>query len=319
MKLILHIGVSKTGTTAIQKWLIENHAAHSKQICYPSDALLPETFQGNHRLLPLLSGAERVWETDFALTLLKRIDSRLSPCDQQAITEIIQRHLKACIDEACASGCNTLLLSNEHLSDRLSTQDIYRFSERISPLFTERKLIVYLRRQDAALFSLYAESLKHGNTRKFRDFAVHNPVAKLTFDYKRIIQAWSACGWQIIPRLYYEEGSSPPAWSLLNDFVSLLDYRLPASNLDAKNYSLNRSPDADSFEILRRLNYLRGKVPGSIFSFLKRQVLRIKFHPQAEEIIHKAVFKKIIEQYASDNAWIAEKYFSRDELFRLTI
>ena len=316
MKLMLHIGVSKTGTTTIQKWLMQNHARYSSHICYPSEALLSGTFQGNHRILPLFSGAKLVWKTDFALDLLEQISGDRNTDNQEAIADIIQQHLQQCISQASASGHDTLLLSNEHLSDRLSTPDIQRFSERISPLFEDRTLIVYLRRQDAALLSLYAESLKHGSTASFKDFVDYNQVAKLTFDYERIIRDWSACGWQIIPRLYYEKASSPANWSLLDDFTHLLNYDMPVSDLDAPNYSLNRSPSPDDLEALRKLNYLHGKVPASALLVLKHRALNLKRRLRFKAASDGTSLNSFLDRYASGNSWIAKTYFSRESLFR---
>ena len=316
MKLMLHIGVSKTGTTTIQKWLMQNHVSYSKHICYPSDALLPGTFQGNHRILPLLSGAKLVWKTDFALDLLERISGDRNPDDSEAIAHIIQQHLQRCINQADASGYDTLLLSNEHLSDRLSTPDINRFSERISPLFEAKTLIVYLRRQDAALLSLYAESLKHGSTSSFREFVDRNQVAKLTFDYERIIRDWSACGWQIIPRLYYEKASPPANWSLIGDFINLLNYDRPIRDLDTQSYLLNRSPSSDGLEALRKLNYLHGKIPAPAFFFLKHRALRLERLFQLKKTSDGLLLGDLLARYASGNHWIAKNYFGKEHLFR---
>lgn len=315
MKLILHIGVSKTGTTTLQKWLSQNHATYSKHICYPPDTLLPGTFQGNHRLLPLLAGSDLVWKTDFALDLLERVGSDRNTTNQSAITKIVQHQLQRCIAKAESLGYDALLLSNEHLSDRLSTEDIYHFSERISPLFENKTLIVYLRRQDSALLSLYAESLKHGSTADFRNFIACNQVAKITFDYERIIRDWSTCGWKIVPRIYHERASSPDGWSLINDFTILLNYEVFSDSLTAQNYSLNQSPNVSDLETLRRLNHLQGKIPDSAFFFLKRQALKLK--RQHKEVADNRLLDSLIDRYASGNDWIAKTYFNRRHLFSL--
>lgn len=316
MKLILHIGVSKTGTTTLQRWLSQNHATYSRNICYPPDTLLPGTFQGNHRLLPLLAGSELVWKTDFALDLLERISGDRNITDQNAITKIVRHHLQHSVEQATALGYDTMLLSNEHLSDRLSPDDINHFSERISPLFEERVLIIYLRQQDSALLSLYAESLKHGSKLNFQDFIAHSQVAKLTFDYERIIRNWSACGWQIVPRLYYERASLPAGWSLVNDFISLLNYKVCVDDSNGYDYSLNQSPHSGDLEILRKLNHLQGKVPNSILFFLKRQTLKLKLQKRSPKVLDETLFNHpFLARYALGNAWVAKTYFNRDHLF----
>lgn len=314
MRIILHIGVSKTGTTTIQNCL-ETHAPSFKEIYYPSSKSLYGTAKGNHLLLPLLSNAKLVWKTNFALKLLDSLIGTKEIFNEDILVRSIHSEIKACLAYAQEKGCKTVLFSNEHLSDRLNDQDIIRFSKRISPFFESKKIIIYLRRQDYAFLSLYSESLKHGNTEKFEEFIACNEVAQLVFDYERIIKRWLECGWSVTPRIYYEQHVAPPSWSLIKDFLDIIsdDTFTQLSGLNIQ--SLNRSPNYAGLEIIRIINKSKRNIPISMFNSLHKASYKFHRNRSGIPLCYKQMFGDIMKKYLSGNRWVAKNFFGRDNLF----
>src|SRR5690606_10056545 len=105
--------------------------------------------------------------------------------------------------EIAESGCDTLLLSNEHCSSRLiSNEDILRLKDMLSPLAETTRIVVYLRRQDEALLSMYSTMVRSGSSQGLQFPPGH--VIALRFDYARLLGLWADVFGRenIVPRLF---------------------------------------------------------------------------------------------------------------------
>jgi hypothetical protein len=166
MKVLLHIGAEKTGSTSIQHWAAANRAAlAARGILYPvaPGERLARTPAPNHVGLAL-AVSERARRPD----LLDMLDL----ADAAAAEAFAMRMELRLAEEIAGSGCGTLLLSNEHLSSRLREEAeiaaLRRLLERAAGAVSAWRVVYYHRRQDEMIQSVHAMRVLHGATEPFR-------------------------------------------------------------------------------------------------------------------------------------------------------
>lgn len=159
MRILLHIGSEKTGTTTVQRWCARNRKAlKARGILYPTTL-----GQVNHVRLACFAAEQKQMN-----------DLRKS--ERIFVPEVFER-FRAELPDALArevreSGCHTLLISNEHLSSRLSVpaelQTVRGLLEQACGQVTAWQIIHYVRRQDEMIHSMYSTTVKSGGSKPFR-------------------------------------------------------------------------------------------------------------------------------------------------------
>lgn len=174
MRIVLHIGLEKTGSTAIQAFCARHaDALRADGILYPSGL-----GDRNHVHLAM-AAANFPASRDIRLRVGIHDEAAL-----RAFTDRALRSLKAEIDRARP---HTLLLSSEHFSSRLlADPPLRRLHAMLSALAAEIRVIVYLRRQDETLLSLYSTFAKCGGTDPLEAFA-DRPI---WLDFERVLGLW---------------------------------------------------------------------------------------------------------------------------------
>jgi hypothetical protein len=158
MKVILHIGVHKTGSTAIQRTLHRNSASLIKHGFFYG-SVDPEHYHHHSLAIGLRKGAEnREW----------------------AITALGSQ-----IDQAAAAHCNTCIISSEMF---LGHPDIPLIRETLSG--HEVQVIAYLRRPDEIVASAHNELVRDPNRRWAR--AIGEPPYPYDPSYKWALLNWIA-------------------------------------------------------------------------------------------------------------------------------
>lgn len=162
-RLLLHIGLPKTGTTSIQETLLTNRERLLEQgILYPAAGLWGP---GHAALASSYINPERR-----ALGVYARAQ------DHHAILRQIRR-------ETLEAGCERVIISAEALSD-LNTAEIAQFVEDWSPHYAI-EVVACLRRQDHLAEALIAQNGRVGNRQFFaagpldRDLSIYNSQAIL--------------------------------------------------------------------------------------------------------------------------------------------
>lgn len=183
MKLVCHIGTPKTASTFLQNtcvgnpdWLREN------------GVIYPDLMSHNANHITLTYAADehiREFAHDYGLKTRE---------DVLRFREKMHTALSDQIAQATPNA-HTMLVSSENMTGNLhGPKSIQNLKDIFSPHFDEIKIVVYLRRQDDAILSMYGEFMRKGfNGMSFPDFVTaclsrHSPTPYLY--YRRVLSTW---------------------------------------------------------------------------------------------------------------------------------
>tara|TARA_R110002096_G_scaffold43420_3_gene117048 strand:- start:1711 stop:2862 length:1152 start_codon:yes stop_codon:yes gene_type:complete len=231
MKAYLHIGIGKTGTSTIQKFLHTNRKALLKQKAwYPSSpamasgrqirlgayALRDDLYTDPRKVLKFTLDELPAFRVEFAETLAKEISE-------------IPAEVK------------TVIFSDEGLCSLNSPEEIGRIHDLLKPWFSSVDVIVYLRRQDMHSVSQHSQHLKAGRVGRKLLRSSH------LYDFNAYLDLWARVFGEehVIPRIF--ERSRFPKGDVLHDFLKVCGLKFSASfkRLGSLNESLR--PDAEVF------------------------------------------------------------------------
>lgn len=304
-KLYLHIGYHKTGTTAIQACLYEDHRLFLKHgYHYP---LISLRKHAHHNLAWEMRKFHRFSRQDGTLAdLVKEIERIHAP------RVIISS------EEFCK--CNEAEIQT--LAQGLQAYDV--------------TVIAYLRRQDQLLQSSWAQVTKTGNqTASFSEWVDsleggQTTIAELRqeriippLDYAAAIAQWAAAfGQENIRIRPYERSQMHP--NILVDFMQTCD--LQDSSWLPESQQHNVSPGIKTLETIRYLSIrLRenhglelGKQKPSHALFINRirdTADELGWNNERLNLITPAIYQQIMGPLEAGNREIARRYLGREELF----
>lgn len=287
VKITIHIGLEKTGTTTIQGFL------NRKRDALLETGILFPTSPGksNQTLLAAAAMSEKV-------NIRARAIERLGPDFDVALA----REIKAEIDEAKPER---LLFSNEHCSSRLhSVEEVRKLKSYLEQFGDAFAVLVYLRRQDEFLLSTYSTSVKSGSVKPFMIPKGRKLHAR--YDYRVLLELWGGVFGQeaMRPRLF-----QPSAWvggDLLTDFCDAAELDLTEREAPTRNLSLS----AEGLEVLRQINKVSG---GERDGRVVRAAGALTEGPKLS--LSTAARREFMRHFEDSNRWVAERFFDRDDLF----
>jgi len=297
-RLILHIGVENTASTYLQQTFANSRdALRDAGVLYPH---APGTT--NHFKLAALAMDDA---RDDEIRIMAGIRS---PEDAVALRASFLEEL---VREASESGCGTVLFSNEHCASRLiQEQDIRRLKEMLTPLAKTTTVVVYLRRQDEAVLSMYSTALRSGSSRPLQFPAVQAIEWKL--DYQMLLDQWAAVfGRQnIVVRLF----DQPHNGSILEDFViaASLPGEISWSKPDTR---LNKRLDARQAEYLRMLNAYFPEFQAENVSTRRGDLSQVVSQVEGSSTplaLPPGMAEEILERMRASNRAVALEYFGRE-------
>ena len=272
--IYLHIGAPKTGSTALQYFLMSNR----------------DILAENNVLYPILGEAEPIQHHVFIRPYCDPHpnDGIWSAGPQNRLKT--ERELRLALDqEIVEKKANKVLISSEvffahqaFFADYINKESLAASANKLLTGY-DVKIIVYLRRQDHWLESCYGETIKGAHS------ASHLPIQeyllyrdKKLLDYEYLLQPWSeAFGAEnVIVRRYTKENLPN---GIVPDFLETIGLDPGLFGKSAlKNARENTSIDRDSLEFLRFLNRINHEL-------LEGERLTIPFRP---EIIAKSGLSK---------------------------
>lgn len=170
-RCILHIGMEKTGSTSLQRFIGLNRALLLQHGILAPRALAPHADQNqlNHISLATLAmdaGSEsQPLRSQFGIVTAEDLAAHRRSIGESLAAEI----------ESDGAGCHTTLLSSEHCQSRLrSRSEIERLRNFLDSFFDEIEIVLFIRPQHAVAVSAYATLLKNG--------AVNVPILPVSQD-----------------------------------------------------------------------------------------------------------------------------------------
>lgn len=298
-KFYFHIGLGKTGTTAIQQMLYRNHGN-----------LMARGYFHTGVSLENLSG-----EQQDTAGLARKMAALPKPQKLQ----LLQERLKKCFAICKSKKLTRAVWSWEALAIRDDTAQMLRSAAGA----TEAKVIVYLRRQDHWFESSYQQwGVKHktssGPVKTFDEF-MQSRIER--GDYWQRLAPWAdAFGTENMVVRVYEQEQLPQG--LLLDFLDAAGLQ-PTDGLELPEKSSfdsslsNASFNHDVQEMIAVYNSLFSEER----SYFPRELLRL-LHGSLSEKEYKPVFSKrsslspqtrrdILDHFADSNRKIAQEYLGR--------
>lgn len=291
-RVIIHIGVPKTGTTAVQKFLCDNrNALLGAGWLYPGN--ICRGF-GQHDLAFLLGGGYPEWAT-----VQPRSLAELLALLRQEITSVPHRQL---------------LISSENFYLLCSPQALADCLRELGYAPGEVGIVVYLRRQDDAVESWYNQAVKaqgYAGT-----LSEHAAAAGDLWDYATRLARWAEVfGADNMSVHCYSTGGD-----VRHDFLRVLG--IGPADFVFSDTRENREINRDILEFQRLLNCEPLEIQEK--RRFHRQLIALSAEAHGSGIFCEApcmdrdMRAQIMAAHAVGNAHVAERYFGRSVLFAET-
>jgi hypothetical protein len=295
VKLYLHIGTEKTGTSSVQ-----NFFGNNRELLARAGVLYPET-PGNRNHTGLAGAAQEI-STRGALRKTMNIKTN------QDVENLRARIIQGLASEFASRPFHTVVMSGEHCSSRLLTdEEVGWLKDVLAPHFDKIYIVVYLRRQDDFLLSTYSTGVKSGVTRRLD--IPPDEIIRDRYDYWNLISRWARVfdEEQIICRKF--ERTALKSGDIIDDILDVMG--IEAKTEFDRPKDANESLDAETLEFLRlfnahvprfvegSLNPARANVVGLLSQISRGPLITL---PDAE--LHK-----FMGFFAESNRKVADAYF----------
>jgi len=281
-RLYLHVGMDKTGTSAIQKFVYDNRSKllDDGDIYYPATGLW-----GDYSHHP------------FAFSIFNQhgySEKKLLKLTKKLVKEV--------------EGRNNVLISSECLFKAPLKENFRIFRDNIFSCFDDVRVIVYVRRQDHWVESRHKHSILSGS-----ELPLEMLQRPFFCNYKQFIDHWSDLVGEesVVVRAY--EKQQFVGGSIFSDFLSIFGielserYKIPIKNI---NYSL--ANDENKFKRLCNLiGFTRRGVEALNGILLEhasssRSLLNSRLLSPTDRLT-------LLNKYMSNNKEIAERYLGRHD------
>jgi hypothetical protein len=250
--LILHIGTNKTGSTTLQRVLLENRQSLLAQGVY-----YPETPRGTSHLLLCMAftSFKTIWtQTEKkawrGIDPIKYLDS---------YRESFRAEIAALPPEIA-----TVIISSENFAQSVKdAEDIAALRAYLDPMFDRFKVVVYLRRQDGHFASSYTQQLRMGRIAA-PGLRRPDPFSQ-AYDYYELLTRWAAAFGEasIQPRIF--ERDTDASFDVVADFGRTFGIDL-SSQASAGARQANQSVTASGQRILADIGRILESETGRSFA-----------------------------------------------------
>ena len=305
MQVVLHIGAEKTGTSTLQQWCDTNRIPLRRR-----GWLYPECLgEPGHARLACYATRDRP-----QIDLLKSeglFDAATRGAFRASLPGILA-------EEIAASGRTRILVSNEHLSSRLTeaheVQAIKSLIEAACREPVEWLVLYYVRRQDEMLVSLYSTAIKSGDTAPF-----HLPegLADPRLNPLLPLELWAGVFGHaaIVVRVF--ERSALAGGDVVRDMMALLGIADAADrNVFAPVADSNQRLGAQTLEFLRRINtHISAFDASSVNADHRRLVRALELMPDHDSapLATPEALARFVERFDAVNAEVARRYLGRPD------
>lgn len=289
--LFLHIGTPKTGTSAVQAFMVRNRALlEEKGLVYPS------------------------FDIDYKVANENRNGSYIDLYWRDPVGESCVKKTLEAFDRG-----NMVLLSDEGLYERIIEEPeiIHDVTERFTKENINVKIIIYLRRQDEFIRSKWAQRVKVRERWTFDEY-LERYCDRAILDYKSLLEILrDTVGMDDLivrtygrPELYRGNGKN-----LVSDFLSIFDIPL-TEQYEKPDAIVNTSLTDKYLETKRRMNFMPDfqDKKADLISYLRR----LQEKDEAAVKRNRPLFAtadriKLLSDYAGANREVANTYLGLPE------
>lgn len=281
MRLWLHIGLPKTGTTFLQTTLLKNRAALLEQgILYPMAGLVSA---GHMLFAPGVLSEQRKQLSD-----VSRLLDRARPELWDALAEEVRE-----------ANPNSVILSTEYFTEAENLIALKRLCDKVT---ANVAVIVYLRRQDDYVEAGWSQAVKAGMTAEPLNLRQYDPRC----DWQLFLDRWAAMFGRnaLHVRVY---GKAVRSTGIVNDFASIVGF--DASTFDQQSSDRNERLH-DAVLDYRRIENALGMMDSDL---AQRASLRLGGKPLPMPMVDALhnVRAQFLACFAESNAVVARDYLGR--------
>ncbi|QHQ35463.1 hypothetical protein [Algicella marina] len=294
MKLLLHIGTEKTGTTSFQRWVDSNNETlRSEGVWHAQTIALPD-----NRALAVMARDPDKPEDGFNQFNIR------TPEDHANFVRNRSGALKKDVAEAKAAGMRVYLISNEHLQSRLfSQQMVDRVAEIVKRHFDEIEVVCFLRPQLDTAISLASTGARVGNRISIKQFEGLQAQGHY-YNFKDLLDRWA--------NAFGAENVTPVAFKRNKNTVEFFRRKLGLERTDYQpEVRLNAALDYRAVALSNQLNLPRFFDDGSLNPNRQFFMEEIPFEKPLTLSRHAA--QRIHERFQPLNAEIAARWASITE------
>ena len=301
MKLILHIGFRKTGTTAVQNYLRDNKTFLNSKCIY-----VPDFKSSNNYEIALACDLDMNLEYYHPKHKIEGKKDLLNFSKKffHSLTQDISKK---------KNQYHTTIISSEDLSLVYTPESINCLKNNLLEIFSEVTIIAYLRRQDKYIISNLSTSLKNGYLLNYNNILYYKFD---DLDYNKILNNWGAIfkNSEFYIRAY--DNKSLCNNNIINDFCKLI--KIPYFANELKN--VNKSLSLIAMQYLNIFNLyfkgikdekLKNKIRNDLIDILENQYCGDKYSPSSYEL------KKVLKLFEKSNKLLTHNYFQDAAIFPL--
>lgn len=301
--LYVHIGMAKTGTTALQYFLWENRAVlEAKNYCYPSMkcaysnmSIVNETRNGH--FLVNDTWIDGVMKHD-------EIDAAMYRTGMDEVVRLFESY-------------DNIILSDESVWVATYRRRASLWEELVADgekYGFQVKMIVYLRRQDQYIASVYKQKLKQriskSNMETWEEYVTHIPKTRQLNYYKKLEKIRKVFGKENMIVCRYDRGGFYGG-SIYADFLHRIGLEF-SDEFQIVQQEANQSLLGNTAEMKRIIN----EIPG--FDKEDDRFMRTILYEDSElskkqvvaEVFSKEEAEDFLKKYEQSNEKVAEEYFT---------